>query len=164
MTCGVCVCGRARVQPLGSAAPLESLGVVDGRVQLELLVAADGDDIAAGASCPSLPSPCLDRSSRCMLGEADMFDGRSCMMRCMHGRMNTCEFHRVFVVSHVEMRPHNGQSADSCFLVSRHVNSALDSKHGCKGGFTTPNHVMGVESTTDKQTTALSTPMNVFWR
>ena len=27
------------------------------------------------------------------------------------------------------------------FLVSRHVNSMLDSKHGCKAGFTTPYHV-----------------------
>ena len=29
------------------------------------------------------------------------------------------------------------------FLVCRHVNSALDSKHSGKGGFTTPNHVHG---------------------
>ena len=29
------------------------------------------------------------------------------------------------------------------FLVSRHVNSTLGSKHGCEGGFTTPNHVHG---------------------
>ena len=29
------------------------------------------------------------------------------------------------------------------FLVCCHVNSTLDSKHGCKGGFTTPDHVHG---------------------
>ena len=44
------------------------------------------------------------------------------------------------------------------FVVCRHVNSTLDSKHGFKEEFTTPNHVHGgliLISTTDKQTTAL---------
>ena len=43
----------------------------------------------------------------------------------------------------------------SCFLCLVHVDSTLDSKHGCKGGLTTPNHVHGgLISTTDRQTTA----------
>ena len=50
-------------------------------------------------------------------------------------------------------------------LVCRHVNSTLDSKHGCKGGVhNAKSRSWGLISTTDKQTPALSTPMDVFWR
>jgi len=56
------------------------------------------------------------------------------------------------------------QSADSCFLFLVTSTQCWTRNMVVKRGSQRHITFIGVNSTTDKQTTALSTPMNVFWR